>query len=330
MILQTMQAVYTRARNLLTQQRALQTRTNMLSTRLNAMQSRLNARQALQRSQFTRQQRTAPPQYTFKGPSPLHYDPTKYGSNNLSQSSSSGFTQYPNTSYYSQRSLNLGQPKATSTPMTARRIKTPASENIYDSIKNGTYDGLQTIVKPPLPPRTMRNRYTTGNSSVSSTKVLTNRNMYDSIDGQHKIIKPPLPPLPKNTPRLKRLANWAKKHKTALIITGAGVTLPAIGGGITQAVSDHRQDVRDAEMHKQTAALMQQEPTPFTYSGGGGGGGGSMRAARKWFSPKPVELKTNKTKSIINNKKKKTKKSIVKKRKSNKQKLVVEKNRQKK
>lgn len=277
-----MLAANTKARNLITMQKALQARTNLLGARLNAMEGRMAARQAIARSQVMRQQSSTimqpPPAYTFREPTASY--PSKHYS--------TGNSQRPLLSPYatdvSERSLQI-IPSARSSTILSRKgsilpstkfipaTSTPAKQklygtNIYDSIASFPGSKVSSITGIPTMESTIR--------SGRGARIV-------------RALHPPLPALPKTNTRLKRLTNWAKKHKTPLIIAGAGIAVPAAVGGGLQAASETRQDSRDAAMmdatNKQVAAFQTPSTGAFSFGSGGGGGGGGMANVRKWLPP---------------------------------------------
>ena len=90
---------------------------------------------------------------------------------------------------------------------------------------------------------------------------------------------------------VRRLANWAKKHKTTLGLTTAAIGVPAAVAIGLQASAEANQDRRDKAMPESSASM----PPLFVGGGGGGGGGGyvpPMRCQSMWGPPPRIHTAT--------------------------------------
>ena len=74
---------------------------------------------------------------------------------------------------------------------------------------------------------------------------------------------PPTPIDNKKLTKTGRIKKWIKKHKTPLILTGAGIAVPAAIGGGLQADGEARQDIRDANMLEANKSLLLQRCHPL-------------------------------------------------------------------
>jgi hypothetical protein len=282
-------------RKMISRQKSLLARTNSVNSRIGAMESILAARQAIARSQALRQQYAA---FTRSGsmPSSRFFQhssttpsinsmrslqqqgnqvssidsslarrgpilATKFLTNNYSYPSQTKTSSNAATSLFgSSRLTNRKSPILASTKVLSNEYSYPFYGKTSSKAASSSF-GRSQLTKPG----------TTKYVSNTYESIPTSSSLYKSRSG-------PLPSVPVSTTKMGRIKKWIKKHKTPLIITGAGIALPAAIGGGLQAAAESRQDARDANMLEASKSLLlppsSTEPLSFVSSGGGGGGGG--------------------------------------------------------
>ena len=272
-------------------------RTGALGMRIRSLESALATRQAIAGSQAVRQQYSA---FSRSSPFSRYYPSTPSSStlNSVRQSAPYNRTGPAPTRYYS------------STP-TANILRPPAALNETGSASTRYYSLTPTpsTLNSGRSLQSLRNQNPSIGSSVTrrtSTKLLPN-NTYDNISNppsyssryasMYKSRSGQLPPTPVDNKKLtkaKRVKKWIRKHKTPLILTGAGIAVPAAIGGGLQADGEARQDIRDANMLEANKSLLLQ-PLPsgvesFSFFGGDSGGSGQRRSWVSKFRDAPAIL----------------------------------------
>lgn len=272
-------------------------RTGALGMRIRSLESALATRQAIAGSQAVRQQYSA---FSRSSPFSRYYPSTPSSStlNSVRQSAAYNRTGPAPTRYYS------------STP-TANILRPPASLNDTGSATTRYYSLTPnpSTLNSGRSLQSLRNQNPSIGSSVTrrtSTKLLPN-NTYDNISNppsyssryasMYKSRSGQLPPTPVDNKKLTkagRVKKWIRKHKTPLILTGAGIAVPAAIGGGLQADGEARQDIRDANMLEANKSLLMQPLSsvvePFSFFGGDSGGSGQRRSWVSKFRDAPAIL----------------------------------------